>query len=540
MNSPSSKDKKYQDYYADEDYDQILAQLPDIVQMASDRAQEVMEPTINEKKEVRDFIFDFLRQKKRKIYGGTAMDTLLKAADPKARIYTDMDFADIDFYSPKPVFDLVELTNQLYEKGYKFVQGKEAQHEESFSVYVNMHMYCQISYVPTRVYKGIQTIVIDGLHYTHPHFIYIDQFRMFNDPMNSAWRWEKAFKRTYLLLKHYPFEYHTKKIHLKPPSQIVSDIVTSIKTKFMADEKIQSCCMISGFDAYNFFIKHAANDRSSEKMARATYPTSGTSLTEMIVPVPYMELISVNYKEAVKQAYKFLQETVPDKSLLGIDEYFPLFQYFNFMAVITYDKQPVLKIYESDGMCVSMIKTTKGYSYVSFQYLMLYVMISKFRSYIDELKDMYFTYSIILSNLIKARNIYLTNNNLDIINKSVFGEFKVSCMGTTVSLMRASQIKRLARIAKGHAAQFTYEPKRFIDKSVENPPKFEPTKLSFKNTSGNQIMVPKFLTFGLDSNGILIDRKDIEAYESSEEEEDDDNTDKDKSTDKSKDKSKDD
>src|SRR5579872_1202388 len=177
--STSSKDKKkYQDYYTDEDYDQVLTQLPDIVKMASERAQEVMEPTLNEQKEVRNHIMEFLRTKRRKIYGGTSMDVLLKAADPKAGIYTETEFADIDFYSPKPVFDLVELTNQLYEKGYKYVQGKEAQHEESFSIYVNMHLYCQLTYVPTRVYKGIQTIVIDGIYYTHPHFMYIDQLRM--------------------------------------------------------------------------------------------------------------------------------------------------------------------------------------------------------------------------------------------------------------------------------------------------------------------------------------------------------------------------
>lgn len=511
-----SKDKKYQDYYADEDYDQVLAQLPDIIKMASDRAQEVMEPTLNEKKEVMEFIFNFLRLKKRKIYGGTAMDALLKASDPKAGIYTETEFADIDFYSPRPVFDLVELTNQLYEKGYKFVQGREAQHEESFSIYVNMHLYCQISYVPTRVYKGIQTVVIDGIYYTHPHFMYIDQLRMFNDPMNSAWRWEKAFKRTYSLLKHYPFEYYNKKLQIKAPTPVVFDIIGNIKTKFMADEKIQSSCMFCGFDAYNFFIKHASNDRSAEKMARTTYATSSNSLTDMLVPVPYMELISVNYKDTVKQLYKFLQDTVPDKNLLGINEYFPLFQYFGYMSVITYDKQPVVKIYESDGACVSMIKTTKGYAYVSFQYLLMFVMINKFRAHLDESKETYFNYSIMLSNLIKARNIYLTENNLGIINKSVFGEFKVSCMGTTISFIRAGQIRRLERMSKGHAAQFTYEPKRFIDKSVENPPKFEPTRISFRNTSGNQIMIPKYLLFDFDSEGNLIDKKDIEEYGSDE------------------------
>jgi len=519
--STSSKDKKkYQDYYTDEDYDQVLTQLPDIVKMASERAQEVMEPTLNEKKEVRNHIMEFLRTKRRKIYGGTSMDVLLKAADPKAGIYTETEFADIDFYSPKPVFDLVELTNQLYEKGYKYVQGKEAQHEESFSIYVNMHLYCQLTYVPTRVYKGIQTIVIDGIYYTHPHFMYIDQLRMFNDPMNSAWRWEKAFKRSYLLLKYYPLEYYDKKLQIKAPNSTISNLISDIKTKFMMESSsIQSNCMISGFDAYNFFIKHAANDRSAEKMARTTYDITSSALPDLLISVPYMELISVNFKETVKEVYSYLQRTVPDKSLLGIIEFFPLFQYFNYMVVITYDKQPVIKIYESDGACVSMIKTTKGYAYVSYQYLLMFTLINKFRAHLDESKEMYFNYAIMLSNLIKARNIYLTENNLGIINKSVFGEFKISCMGTTISFIRAGQIRRLERIAKGHAAQFIYEPKRFIDKSVENPPKFEPTKTSFRNTSGNQIMIDKYLLFGFDSEGNLIERKDIEEYDSNMEDE---------------------
>lgn len=512
MSSPS-KDKKYQDYYTEDDYNKVLAQLPDIVKMASDKAQEVMEPTIYEKKEVTELIYNFIKIKKRKIYGGTAMNAILKESNPKECFYAETEFADIDFYSPKPVFDLVELTNQLYEKGYKFVQGREAQHDESFSIYVNMHLYCQISYVPTRVYMGIQTININGLLYTHPHFMYIDQLRMFNDPMNSAWRWEKAFKRTYLLLKYYPFEYYNKKIQIKAPLQPVLDYVQKIKNEYMMLEHVQTKCMISGFDAYNFFIKHAANDNSVEKMARTNYNTSGNRLLELLVIVPYMELISVNYKDTVKTTYQFLQKIVDDKTLLSVDEYFPLFQFMNHMVVIKYSGQPIVKIYESDGMCVSMLKTTKGYSYVSYQYLLMFTMINKFRAHLDENKEMYFDYSTMLSNLIKARNIYLSGNNLNVINNTVFGEFKISCMGTTMSFLRAGQIRRMERLSKGHAAQFTYEPKRFLDKTIESPPKFEPTKTQFRNTAGNIITKPKFLMFGIDKDGNIFDKSEIEEYD---------------------------
>ena len=87
--------------------------------------------------------------------------------------------------------DLVELCN-LYENKYKYIQRKGAQHEETYKIFVNFK-YCDISYVPLRIYNGIKTIVIDGINYTHPHFMLIDYLRMFNDPMNAAWRWEKLF-----------------------------------------------------------------------------------------------------------------------------------------------------------------------------------------------------------------------------------------------------------------------------------------------------------------------------------------------------------
>lgn len=198
-----SKNRKpiFQDYYTEEDYDSIKEVLPDIIKQIERKAAEILEPTIYEKREVMADIKNFIRDKKRKVYGGTAINELIKAVNPKDAIYDEMIFSDIEFYSPTPVQDLVELTNLLYRKGYKYVVGREAQHEETYSVFVNFQLYCDISYIPTRVYHGIQTKELDGIHYAHPHFIYIDMLRIVNDPINAgAQRWEKTFDRMFKLL----------------------------------------------------------------------------------------------------------------------------------------------------------------------------------------------------------------------------------------------------------------------------------------------------------------------------------------------------
>ncbi len=99
------------------------------------------------------------------------------------------------------------MCNLLYDKGFKYVTAREAQHEETYSIFVNFQLYCDVTYVPTRIYNSIKTIEIDGVNYVHPHFIFIDQLRIINQPLTAAaQRWEKTFGRMYKLLKNYPLE----------------------------------------------------------------------------------------------------------------------------------------------------------------------------------------------------------------------------------------------------------------------------------------------------------------------------------------------
>lgn len=491
-----------QDYYTVEDYDDVMEKLPEIIQEAEKKSGELLEPTVYEKQEIMTIVRDFIRDRKRKVYGGTALNETIKQVNPEDAFYNDYQFSDIEFYSPTPVVDLVDMCNILYNKNYKYVIGREAQHEETYSIFVNFQLYCDISYVPVRVYNGIKTLVIDDIHYVDPHFMLIDYLRMINQPLTAAGqRWEKAFKRMYVLLKNYPLEYFDRSLKIPKPSDEIQTYINKITNDFMMEKDVQETCLISGFNAYNFYIKHAMQDRAVEQMARTTYGIN--KLGSLITNVSYVELVSVTYADTVEKIYNFLKGVVVDPSQLTIEEYFPLFQFTNYSVMILYRGEPVVQIYEADGFCVPYIRTTKRYMYVSYQYLLMMMLISKFRAHLEKNKEMYFNYGITISNLVAARNIYLTRNKIGVINNSVFSEFRINCIGTTLSYMREGLLRRLEKRRQGKRP-FQYDPEQFFNSSAESQDKFDPSRTKFRNTSGNKIINPKNLLFRIDDEGNIV------------------------------------
>ena len=501
----------FQDYYVESDYEYVTSKLPDIIKDAARKAGELIEPTIHERIKVMNDIRQFIKEKGRKVYGGTAINEAIKAVEPEDAIYDDYNFSDIEIYSPTPRVDLVEMVNMLYEKGYKHPSGSEAQHDETYSIFVNFQLYCDITYVPLHIYNSIKTIEIDGIKYTHPHFIFIDQLRIINQPLTAAeFKWEKTFHRMYKLLKNYPLEYYNIPIRMPEPPVECSKLMNAIKRTFLSDKFNQETCLISGFDAYNFFIKHAIQDKSVEQMARQSYGSA--KIASYIVKVPYMEIISVNFRETVERIYNFIRSTAPDKSQVTMEEYFPLFQFTGYSVIILYNKNPVVKVIEADGFCIPNIKTRNGYMYVSFQYTMMIILINQFRSYLNKDRVMYKNYKIALSNLVSARNEYLNRNKLEVINNTVFGEFKVGCIGSTSSYSHESRVRQLENFKQGKR-RFRYLPDEFFAQSKEAQEKFDPSKFNFKNTSGNQIFNESNKLFKIDSDGNIIKYENVNVFD---------------------------
>jgi hypothetical protein len=70
-------------------------------------------------------------------------------------------------------------------------------------IFVNFINYCDISYMPENIYKNCPKIDIDGYYYTHPHFMLVDAYRVYSDPMTSYFRLTKTFTRFNKLMHYY-------------------------------------------------------------------------------------------------------------------------------------------------------------------------------------------------------------------------------------------------------------------------------------------------------------------------------------------------
>ena len=112
-----------------------------------ERENEILYPTMKTKKAMVDIVRQFVKDKKRKIYGGTAQNELIKVKNPEDKFYPDDHLADLDFYSPSPIEDAIELANILIDKGYNYVTAREAFHSETYTVFAEWEPVADISFI---------------------------------------------------------------------------------------------------------------------------------------------------------------------------------------------------------------------------------------------------------------------------------------------------------------------------------------------------------------------------------------------------------
>ena len=104
--------------YRHVDEEAILKNLSNLEDNAAQIYLNNYEPTIKEIKSVYADIMNFIKEKKRIIYGGFAQNSLIKAKKPEDVFYKETDIADIEFYTPDPIGDTIDLVDFLHKKNY--------------------------------------------------------------------------------------------------------------------------------------------------------------------------------------------------------------------------------------------------------------------------------------------------------------------------------------------------------------------------------------------------------------------------------------
>jgi len=465
--------------YDKDDVSLLCKNIKDIQKEVDKEVLNVLEPKLQEMREVYNTILEYIKNHKRKLYGGFALNLLIIKQDPSDAIYDVNDKPpDIDFYSPEPLQDAVNICNILYQKKFKYVRASEAQHSETYSIFVNLHTpYCDISYVPKNIYNKMPFEQIDGFYVIHPHFMSIDYLRMLCDPIISFWRIEKAFTRFCLLQKHYPLPHNNHSLKFDKPSGDV-EIGLNIVFDFLLKKETT---ITVGFYAHNYFLNES--NLNNKKIQQLN--------------IPFYEIISVDYRTDCLELIDKLKKNVVISGKINYQEYTRFFQFTGYTVEIFVEDTLIAIIYDHNKKCfpyqdVPAIKFSESDKKLdsnirlgTFSMCLLYGMVGIIRARIFDDNDEKEIYYTLVSHFIDIRNYYFNKNKKTFLDKTIFKDFVVKCVGKTIKPDVEKRLKSIKRRKEGKAFTFNYEPAEQKDKPLG--------KYVFPNSSGNPITNPKYL-----------------------------------------------
>lgn len=442
--------------YRIEDINIIKKNIGEIQNNADYVYKTTYEPTMTEYNNVIKHILEFIKLKKRIIYGGYAQNQLIKNKNENDVFYSDIDKADIEFYSYEPIKDLVELSDFLYSKNYKMVQGSEGIHEGTYKIFVNLENYCDITYLSKNICDTMKYIEIDGARYSHPYFMYIDYYRIFTDPFSYSFRLDKSFNRYIKLYKYYPLVNPTNtSISIKKTDSIILD---KIRKKIIHNSKY----IIVGKYALNYYL---------------------SKINDKLVDIDFYEIITTNFNIEILKIRKKMMLLFGTK--LTIKEFTPYFEFFGNRVEFYVDNILVLRVYNNNNKCIVFRFSENKKCYFGTNQLVILYLLSNYNYSITNKNKVEENNNILMINkLINAKQKYLDSKDKTVMDKTPFEDFTINCDGIALDPRREALLSRASKYKKGLRVSFKYEPS---GKQIAIP------NYLFKNTSGNQIINEKNL-----------------------------------------------
>ena len=465
-------------FMRDKDINIVNENVKNIIDKARKKEITLIEPTIDEFNKVKEIILNFIKKNKRIIYGGYAWNELIKIKSPEDSFYSDIDYTDIEFYSYEPIKDMKKICDEIYDKGYKPIQGKSAQHEDTYTIFVNFQAYCDITYMPKNIFNNVLVETIKDLRFIHPKFIMVDILRQFNDPITSYWRLDKAIKRGKLIIKNYPLELYLKKVEINQLNNSLSKLIYYLISNIVKYDSI----IFIGYIAFNAYNK--PNIESSKQISEYNMTPIDIYSTRLKNDINNINNLIIKFFIENNNSNTY------DEKIL-IEQYYPFFQFTDKSVVFKYNGNIFLTVYGNNDMCIPYNniflisnKETFKIKIVTFNYLFMFYLIKFHHSYAIFDKEGKVLYDYLMHELLISKDNFLNKYNKTVLDNTIFEDFKVECLGNTITPQRKFLISRRNRKLMPKSAIQPYDPE-------EKRYNYQTDNYHFDNYSGNIINNPK-------------------------------------------------
>jgi hypothetical protein len=173
-------------------------------------------------------VAEFIKDKKRVCYGGTAMNSILPQS--KKFYNPELDLPDYDFYTPDVEGDVEELVALLNKEGFKDVYHKVGIHEGTKKILVNFVPVADVSSIEPELFAVLlrRSILKDGMYYTDDIILRMMMYLELSRPKGMVERWPKVYERLQLINELFPIRGCVGVATGEPPSTIPLGIRKSI------------------------------------------------------------------------------------------------------------------------------------------------------------------------------------------------------------------------------------------------------------------------------------------------------------------------
>lgn len=431
--------------------------VPLIVKKLQEQEQELFGTPKEHVDKAHEILIKYVKENKRKVYGGYALNLLVKNKNSADAPYKEGEHHDMDIYSPEPINDLIKVCNLMADAGIKYVQGTEADHKETYTIKINNIPYCDFSYVARLIYNKIPFSQIDGFYVSAPEFITIDYYRAFTDPTTSSFKWDKMFARFQMLQKYYPVK--LPKTIPKIPFPKLDPKIEKYFEQILSEKKT---LIAFGAKAYNTYVKFSGiNDIP-------------------ILSMSYYEMFSTNYEKDVPEIVNDLRELLKDTKMEKVTriEYYPFFQFYDFNVDVLYDNVLIAKIYGHNRKCIPFVSVDK-IKIGTFHVNMMMEYIKAIYAHVNEDTNIKNSCYVRINNMLKMRKFYFDKTNKNFLSDTIFKDFVTDCCGKTISSRLEKQLRIEKNKKKGRPLVFKYDPygKRKDESTYQ-----------FANTSGTLVI----------------------------------------------------
>ena len=435
---------------------QVVTDRKDEFVAAADQAKaSAEEGVLQQHQQVMRAILGYVRDKSRVLYGGYAMHLLMFARDGKGLYDGRAKFMDVDFYSSTPVHDVRELCDALYDAGFTYVNAKNSIHEETYSVFVCSHKFCDITYMPPKALRQIPTARIDGILLTHPRVITTDMMKMLCTPLASYWRLDKTLDRMGRLFLHYPLDIPLAKC--QPPAALTD----------------QGARLAAAGASQLALLPVASVLWLGAAAARVLLGGPGAAAHFIGAPTAPLEaVVDADFRVCAREAALAMRAAAPEAAPIKIEIHAPFLSYLGQHAILSCDDEALLTIYEGQGDALSYVEDAGAHVASAFTQI-YFALVKHYQAWVNGN-----TPALRVANwyLVQLLSAWRAATAADA--ETVAKEFLRPCQGRYESPQQRFFFRNVLRNVRCRSSISPYRP------AQESAPRLDPSKYRFRNTSG--------------------------------------------------------